>query len=678
VRHEKDAENILKVIYISAVGVALAGLATATGIIDIKDGFNQQGMISSYFQYHNTLASYLGAVVFMGLYLWHRSLDRQKEAIKTARENIGAKLERTGLLNCIFAACNYIILAVLIGTKSRGGLLVFVLVFIVYLAGTSAEKRLTSILHIGYLGAIAFVTINKFIPLAMKDNAEQAWKWLLLGLVLALAGQGLFRFLDRHLLASWHGAPQKLNIAFGALAIFVIIAAGIWLSGHQQVTEKITSFDYLRNAFHRIYYMEYAVDMIKERLVLGWGGGGWQEAYQSFMDYRYTTRQVHSYYFQLGVETGILGVLIITGIWLSFLFSTHKLYHGNKKNPGQRQLIWTLAVIFLMIAGHAMIDFDLSLSALTLVLWSVFGMAAGLSRESQVVEEKAARTAGTKLNWVPLGAVSVTIILLLMGSLSLLQSRSLMKQGIALLQSGQRNVGLDYLERSIRYNPFVADYHITLSQVYSGLGEKEKAMAEARRAVKLSQYDIKPRINLTQIATASGRYDVAAEAVDKTIELAPNERSVYENVSQTYTRLGIQELVSGNQEEARSYFNKSVNVPVNMTRYWKSVNKQDKEMWSGPRLEISHKMRLYTGEAQYWLGEFTIAEQNLNEAVKDKNIEGEALMYLSLIKEKRGQNHQVEHFLKRASEISPGIERQYKSLVKLPITSKKTLRGVSD
>ncbi|MFA4885783.1 MAG: polymerase, partial [Desulfotomaculaceae bacterium] len=72
VRRQRDAESILKVIYISAVGVAMTGLATTTGLIDIIDGF-KKGRIFSTYQYPNALASLLGGVAFMGTYLWHRS-----------------------------------------------------------------------------------------------------------------------------------------------------------------------------------------------------------------------------------------------------------------------------------------------------------------------------------------------------------------------------------------------------------------------------------------------------------------------------------------------------------------------------------------------------------------------------------------------------------------------------
>lgn len=72
VREDAGISRLLHVVYIAAVGAALAGLATATGIIRIKDGF-LDGRIYSSFQYPNALASYLAAAGFLGLFFWQKN-----------------------------------------------------------------------------------------------------------------------------------------------------------------------------------------------------------------------------------------------------------------------------------------------------------------------------------------------------------------------------------------------------------------------------------------------------------------------------------------------------------------------------------------------------------------------------------------------------------------------------
>jgi len=668
VRHEKDAEKILKVIYISAIGVALAGLATAMGLIDIKDGMaGVNDRIASTFQYPNALAAYLGAVVFMGAYLWNRAQDNHREALKTARENLWIKLARLNLWGYLFSCGNFLLLAVLFGTKSRGGLLVFALVFLIYHIGIGAQKRFYSTLHLGYLGTTAYITINKFIPLAREEHVGQALLWILGGLVLATAGQIAFRLLDQQVFAGIRTDDKKTALAIGALALVAVMAAGMWLSANAQIIERAADENYLKTGFHRVYYIKFAVDMIKERPLLGWGGGGWQEAYQSFMDYRYTTRQVHSHYFQVGAETGIPGLLVVAGIWISFLYLAHRMYHSSWDNPARRQLSWTLTIAFLMIAGHAMIDFDLSLSALTLVLWSTFGLIAGLSRGEQDPDERQACTGLAIPRGVPPAVASMMIVVLLLGTFSLAQARGLMTKGVNLVNLNQVSRGLENMERALSYNPFNAGYRITMSQLYIGLKEEDKAVEHARCAVTLSQYDTSPRYNLIRIATSAGDYEIAARAAAKTVELAPNERSVYENLAQTYNRLGVLELEEGNQEKAQDYFNQSILVPEQMTKYWESIDEADKEMWSGAKLQVSRNMQLSTGEAHYWLGDFATAEKNLHQAAKNKELKAEALMYQALLKEKQGKNQKAEELLEDAINISSGVKEQFEKLKELPV-----------
>lgn len=663
IRNEEDVHKLLHVIYASAIGVALAGLATATEIIHIKDGF-LGGRIYSSFQYPNALAGYMGAVVFIGAYLWNRARDKQKEAFKANRNDIWLKLERLNIPGYLYACGNFLLLAVLFGTKSRGGLLVFGLVFLIYLVGVGAEKRLTSTLHLGFLGAVACISINNFIPLAVAKHMGQAWLWVLGGLLLVLAGQVIFYYLDRLVLVRWSGNGRAFNLAFIALALCVIVFSGLLVTFHP-IVDKITDSGYLETGFHRIYYMGAAVDIFKERPLLGWGGGGWQEAYQSFLSYRYITRQVHSYYFQVGVETGILGLLAVTGIGFSFLYLACRLYNGSLN--GRRQLVWVLATSFIMIAGHAMIDFDLSLSALTLVLWSFIGMAAGIAREGVQEETKTSRRKYEAPKYIPLAVTTVVLVFLLLGCSFLLQSQSLMVRGINLLKSNQVERGLEHMEKAVTYNPFSAGYRVTLSQVYKSLGRDKEALAEARRAVTLSRYDIAPRNNLARIALATGNFGESAEAAAATVELAPNELRVYENLAQILVLLGIEELKANQDKNTRAYFEQALAVPQKVTRRWEDLSETDKKMWQGQQLVISHKLKLYAGEASYWLGDFPTAEKNFKEASGNEKFKSEALLYLALIGDKHGRQQEAADFLEQAKRLSPGIEAEYEKLRKLPV-----------
>lgn len=673
VRDEEDVHKLLHVIYTSAVGVALAGLATATGLINIKDGFNVSqfgGFISSTFQYHNALASYLGAVFFLGIYLWHRSNDCRRAALAApagTRQTVELKLARFNPAGYLYACGNFLLLAVLLGSKSRGGLLVFGLVFVLYLIGAGNERRLTTSLITGYLGAVAYIVISKFIALAQAGQHNTAWLWVVGGLILALAGQLVFALLNRYVFDRWTGDGKKFILAFAALAAIVIVAGGIWVSGKTQVLEKVTSPEYLKNAFHRFYYMESALDMIKERPLLGWGGGGWKEAYEAFLSYRFTTREVHSYYFQVGVETGITGIIIVLGIWLAFLALAHRLFHKNKENYAHRQLAWLFTVVFFMIAGHALIDFDLSLSALTIVLWSIMGMTSGLLRLDKAEDRRRAKQ--TTLSYAPVVTATAASLAVILVCTILLNAFKLYNQGMYYLRANNADRGIESLEKAAAYNPFNANSRVTLSQVYSGLGKGDDAVAEARAAVDLSPYSFAVHNNLVKIAMASGKHELAAGEIENTLPLAPNNIEVYEEYVQNYVNLGVKELTSGKKDAAREYFNKAAGVVKIINGRAASLAGNDIAMWQGPRLAVNDKIQLALGQAGYFLGNFPEAQKYLQQASNSgrKEIKGQALVWLALLHEKNGRAEQAEKLIDQAKSLTPEFAQQYQSLKEIPV-----------
>jgi O-antigen ligase len=380
VRSDQEAGTILGVIYLGAVGVALAGLATATGLVQIKDGF-LGGRIYSTFQYPNALASYLAAAVFTGLYLWRRAGTPGSNGFNPIIKEMPDWLSRAKLKPYLYAAGNFLLFAVLLGTRSNGGLLVFSFVFVLYLIGLPKGNRIPVFLHIFLFGVPAFVAIWRFLSSVSSGRPGLAWLWIIAGFALACLGQFLYSSLERRGLFQWIAAHRKAVLT-GVLLVVVAgsIGLGVLVGSHGEAVKALAEEIRLRNATERLYFYQDAIKMFKERPILGWGGGGWEEAYRAYQSYLYYSNQVHSHYFQIMVEAGLVGLVAILGIWFSFLLLTHRLYHGAKEDAGKRLLIWTITAASVAVGFHAAIDFNLSLSALAIVLWTLFGLARGIGR----------------------------------------------------------------------------------------------------------------------------------------------------------------------------------------------------------------------------------------------------------------------------------------------------------
>jgi O-antigen ligase len=100
--------------------------------------------------------------------------------------------------------------------------------------------------------------------------------------------------------------------------------------------------------------------------VLLWGSGGnaWKYLYQKHQSYGYWSSQAHNYPLQLTIDVGLLGLLI----FLLIITLTFITFIKNIKYQINRYYF----IIFILILIHSIIDFDLSLSAIMLLLWTFF------------------------------------------------------------------------------------------------------------------------------------------------------------------------------------------------------------------------------------------------------------------------------------------------------------------
>ncbi|MDF9407913.1 O-antigen ligase family protein [Pelotomaculum isophthalicicum JI] len=663
VRDEQDIVTILHVIYISAVGVALAGLATATGIVNIKDGF-LNGRVYSSFQYPNALASYLAAVTFIGFYLWRRAGAPSSIKGAPAWLNLGS------FYQYLYAAGNLVLFAVLLGTKSNGGLLVFSAVFILFLIGLPKGTRIPVFIHFIFAGIPAFLAIWGFLAAVAGGKMGLAWLWMFVGLALALAGQALYSFAERKGLLQWIAAHRNVVLAVAALVIVAgCTGAGVYVSGHSDAVKTLAGEIRLRNATERMYFFQDAMKMFKERPIIGWGGGGWQEAYRAYQSYLYNSNQVHGHYFQIMVEAGILGLLAILGIWASFLFVAHRLYHGARENTAGRLLIWTITIAAVSIGLHAVIDFDLSLSALAMVLWTMFGFARGIGIYTGArTEEKKSRTYVAPNNAVLVGVSIISIMLIfytgtlaVAGNYALQAGHYFQKQNI---NQEDINKGVSLLQKASSYSSLNAEYHSNLARVYAQQGKLDEGMVEAKEAVKVSKYNAQCYADLAGLyLNGNKNNEEAVNAAEKALSLAPFQIQWYELLARTYFVVGYNVFAGGNPEKAKQYFEKAVQVPARIQSQMDSLNDQEKMLWKdAPLLSPTPGVKLNVGIAQYILGMWTEAEANLQAGLQDERTKGDAALWLSLLKDKQGKAQEANDLLQQAKQSAPQLAQSYEGL----------------
>ncbi|RJQ27224.1 MAG: tetratricopeptide repeat protein [Peptococcaceae bacterium] len=687
IREEKELIAILHAIYLSAVGVALAGLTTATNIITIRDGF-LDGRIYSSFQYPNALASYLAAATFLGIYFWWRSGAWQFPAGKNPLwKNAPAWLRNFNPYRYLYALANFFLFAVFLGTKSNGGFLVFAVVLILYFIGMPRGSRLPSGIHFAFLAVPSVLAIWRFLAEVGAGRMGLAWLWALIGLAMIILGQLFYNFLERKNLFAWIEKNKKVIFA-GISVVLVVISAGMvfYLVTHGGALKEITGEIRLRNATERLYFFKDAVRMFVARPILGWGGGGWQEAYHAYQSYLYSSTQVHGHYFQVAVETGMAGLLVIIGIWVSFLWAAHRAYRSTGESLSRRTLVWIITVAALAIGLHASIDFDLSLSALTLVLWTMFGLVRVIPAISLHGEDSGAGFGGTlpgnkksipkkksPKKYVPpdhTGLIGATIaslaVILFAGALVLAGNNA--RQAGEYFQQKKYNLGLKSLQKAARLNPADADYHSNLARIYYQAGKYDLSLAEAQEAVKRSKYNPQQYNSLSALYYNNKKRGEAMASAEKAVALAPFQVKWYEGLARTADMAGIAALEAGDPVEAQGYFQQVIGVPERLTKKMDSLSAEEKQLWNvAPLMSVTPSIQLNMGIARYFLGSWPEAEADLQAAGQDKDSSGEALLWLSILRNKQGRAEEAKDLLNQADALTPGLKSDYERLKKLPV-----------
>ena len=648
----QSVNRILAVIYLAAIGLSLAGLATATGFIHIKDGYVGWRIASS-FQYANALASYLGAALIIGIYFTSQLVTSNNRGIK-AWDNA-----RFWVLGTILAAGNYLILLVFIATGSRGGLLVLALALPLFILLNRNLLKLPLLLAILIAAIGAIPGSVMFTRYMQVGEITTAWLYVLLGLALVIVLQLVI------LLLLTKTARQYI---WAGLAGFVVLATigTTYLSDKLGLTGALARFDIfninileIRSAVDRFEFMGTALVMIKERPFIGWGGGGWQEAYLAFQEYHFISRQVHSYFFQVGVETGTLGLLVVFGIWALFFFAVYKLFR-----QGNRDIAVLLGAVGLFIGGRAAIDFDLSLAALTMMLMTCFGAARGLSTP----KEPAAKISGTKNNRQLIAALAL-ITVLLIGAGILSSANASLKQSYAYIQQKNIQAALEQAETAASKNPFNHEISLYLSSLRSALGDSAGAEQELRKAVRKSPYNPRVRAQIADFLLKHKKYAAALVEAEKAIALAPLQVIWYERLARVAILAALDKTEKGELDAVKTYTEIVLNLPPKMMARYDALSEKHQRLWiSGHRINNpTAELHLRLGQAHGLQGDYQAALEQLNIAVQHipahkATLKGEALFWQAAVLKKQGKKEEAAKASTAAEQLWPNGKNIYEKL----------------
>ncbi len=324
---------------------SIAGLLTYFGCKIPFASLYLSNRIGSLFQYPNTLAAIniVGVVVMLGLILFHKSI-----IIRV----ISFMLFITNLLTFIL-------------TISRGGLLVFVFIFFIYLLVLPKEKRISYFLYNALGFAIILVYLKGFTQ--SFGNFEMGTKYLALSLLTAFI---LFLILDY--LIKRFNLSNKKNYLYGIVAITCSLILFTFLCDNllpENILNRLKDINFSTvNVKLRLNFYEAAFGIIKDH-PFGIGGEGWASIYYDYIPNFFIAREVHSHPLQIGVEAGILGMIGFISFSLYTIYIFIKGYYLEHSETRYYYLIMGLS--FLALFSHSWIDFDMSYSSVAFLFYAL-------------------------------------------------------------------------------------------------------------------------------------------------------------------------------------------------------------------------------------------------------------------------------------------------------------------
>lgn len=318
-------------------------------------------------------------------------------------------------------------------------------------------------------------------------------------------------------------------------------------------------------ARERVVFYKDASKIIKDYFLLGTGGGGWTTLYHKYQSYNYSSTQAHNYYVQMMIEIGFIGILIFL-IFLISIFYSILIVYIREKDYSKRILIVTVATSSLSLLVHALMDFDLSLVAITFILWSLLGMMATYFDQSCISDKKIFSVEFFNSKMIKALVVSI-LVLALLTSASFKMSNIYAQKAIKSYKTNNVFSAIRYFEKASGLDPFKAEYIIDSANLYKlkyNTNKDKKDIIKAKnlfdKSLDLTRYNTKHKMSAVNFYMSIGSLDKALSLIDEVVLLQPLKTENYLAKSKAYISVFKYFLAKRDETKAKETINKAYNI----------------------------------------------------------------------------------------------------------------------
>jgi len=604
--------------------------------------------LTSVFQYANTYAAYLIALLFSVLFLVTKS----------------SKWYTTGLhaLMAVPIVISFFL------TLSRGAIVIipFVLLIILFFQNMQRQIVLLLLTAFAFIGGLAIlqkltdlgITLNKGDAAA---SSLQGWTYLLV-VSLLFAGLAVLiqiyvaPWLDKRLARFQSSRWVNISVPIAAVALGLICAAllfgetGVSKLLPENVRTRLENINFAQHSvLERGTFYKDAMKVVKDYPLLGSGGGGWSALYEKYQNNPYISRQAHSFFVQYLVEVGIIGGLIFLALLAAIFYAFIRSYKRGTWSQRDAGFVYFIFVISLLL--HSMIDFDLSYVFVEMLLFLCLGaMVAGAS-EASFTRWASVKPAMNKIFPAVLLVTSLVVLFIAIRYVSANGSYQQFKQ--ISQTSNDYNAISAPLDRALKLHPNHPTYAVQkialLLQVYQQtandeathkrLGTELHALLESAKAqephnrqlidLQIKAYTLDNKVEeATQFA--------AAELPNFTWDI-----SMYEQVISLRAKAGSVAKEQGNTKEMDAEWNAAFDLYKEIQAKMAELELLPKEQGQGRAFSVTSQIALSLAQIDFFRGNYAASSSMLkpyvNDQFADSTAKSVARWYLAAI-QLQGQN----------------------------------------
>lgn len=599
-------------IVLSGYLLVIYGLMNWFGNANYQDAV-LQGRLSNVFQYPNTYAAYLVGIFLSALHLVH--ISKRWFAI----------LGHAVMLVPIFVS--------LLLTVSRGGLLIFPIVLLIYLLFLSWTRQLIALFIVGISGAASMVIFNSLVDIRNQLVKEfvssiSLTGWGTLIITSAIVTIVVFLF-QRYVAVPLYSKFQQSKIFRLAnfiipFALIIIAAMGLYLLlGTSVITDKLPSGVKQRienfnsensSVLSRGTFYKDAIQIVKDNPIFGAGGGAWSNLYDSYKSYPYTSRQAHNFFLQYLVETGFIGFIILLGFigYIYYIFIRHYNRQGNE-SAGNVHPIFLLMSVSLL--GHSIIDFDMSFIYVAALVFLCLGGMAYLPESVKTSPTTEPSPKNQWYKWFPLVAGFLSIFIFILSILSLSASSSYAAALKTAAETKDYNQITQNIDKALDLQPNHPDYQLfkinLLRQVYQQTKDEKFYLEAQERIQQLKRTEpYNRRIVEEQYALylVKEDYKEALALISTELNKFSWDISLYERIIGLNFELGNKARLEGTMQKMDEYWGKALQVYRAVDGKRKYLDQLPPTLRNESKdFKVTPNMALAAGQIYYKRGDYATA-----------------------------------------------------------------------